>query len=34
MFATLLLISVPPMVLFVALQRYFQIGLTTGSVKG
>jgi raffinose/stachyose/melibiose transport system permease protein len=34
MFATLLLISVPPMLLFVALQRYFQIGLTTGSVKG
>ena len=34
MFATLLLISVPPFVLFVLLQRYFQIGLTTGSVKG
>ncbi len=34
MFATLLLISVPPMVLFVSLQRYFQIGLTTGSIKG
>ena len=34
MFATLLLISVPPLVLFVLLQRYFQVGLTTGSIKG
>jgi raffinose/stachyose/melibiose transport system permease protein len=34
MFATLLLISIPPLLLFVLLQRYFQIGLTTGSVKG
>jgi raffinose/stachyose/melibiose transport system permease protein len=34
MFATLLLISVPPLILFVLLQRYFQIGLTAGSIKG
>ncbi len=33
MFATLLLISVPPLILFVVLQRYFQMGLTAGSVK-
>ena len=34
MFATLLLISVPPLILFVVLQRYFQMGLTAGSIKG
>jgi len=34
MFAMLVTITVPPIVLFVALQRYFVGGLTAGAIKG
>jgi ABC-type glycerol-3-phosphate transport system permease component len=34
MFAMLLVITLPPIVLFVAVQRYFVSGLTAGAIKG
>jgi arabinogalactan oligomer/maltooligosaccharide transport system permease protein len=34
MFATLLLITLPPIALFIAMQRYFVSGLTAGAIKG
>ena len=34
MFAMLLVITLPPIVLFVAMQRYFVSGLTAGAIKG
>ena len=34
MFAMLLVITLPPVVLFVAMQRYFVSGLTAGAIKG
>jgi raffinose/stachyose/melibiose transport system permease protein len=34
MFAMLVVITLPPVVLFIALQRYFVSGLTAGAIKG
>ncbi len=34
MFASMLLITIPPIVLFVSMQRYFVSGLTAGAIKG
>lgn len=34
MFAMLMVITVPPVALFIALQRYFVSGLTAGAIKG
>lgn len=34
MFATLLLITIPPIALFIIMQRQFVSGLTAGAIKG
>jgi ABC-type maltose transport system permease subunit len=34
MFASMLLITIPPIILFVSMQRYFVSGLTAGAIKG
>jgi ABC-type glycerol-3-phosphate transport system permease component len=34
MFALLLVITLPPVVLFIASQRHFVSGLTAGAIKG
>ncbi len=34
MFASMLLITIPPIVLFISMQRYFVSGLTAGAIKG